>query len=367
MASRKSKPIFVAATGQHVGKTTTTLGLLNSLKSKGYNVGYCKPVGQQSIEIKGERIDKDTVLFTDFMEHEIEPHIHSPVLIGQGATSTYLANPDPKPNQRKLLKASKILYSRHDIVVYEGTGHPGVGSVVDLSNADVAKLLKASVVMVVEGGIGNTIDRLMLSISMFRQKKVPILGVVINKTIPEKIDTVRELVGSKLKREKLQLLGVMPYDEELGYPLMSTIVESIGGEVMYNKISLFNRVRDIIAGSLVEVNQLKDLSDQLLVVSFSRLGEALKRIQFMAKKSGTAISPLSGIILTGEGELNESQIDYIKKHKIPVIRSRMDTYESVIKISRIEVKINTKTPWKVTKAINLFKRNIDMDLMLKRL
>ena len=34
-------------------------------------------------------------------------------------------------------------------MVYEGTGHPGVGSIVNLSNARVAKILEAGVIMVV--------------------------------------------------------------------------------------------------------------------------------------------------------------------------------------------------------------------------
>ena len=41
------------------------------------------------------------------------------------------------------------------MVVYEGTGHPGVGSVVDLSNAEVARQLESEVILVLEGGIGN--------------------------------------------------------------------------------------------------------------------------------------------------------------------------------------------------------------------
>ncbi|NBC24766.1 MAG: AAA family ATPase [Bacteroidetes bacterium] len=34
--------IYVAATSQHVGKTTTTLGLVNTLRKQNINVGYCK-------------------------------------------------------------------------------------------------------------------------------------------------------------------------------------------------------------------------------------------------------------------------------------------------------------------------------------
>ncbi|MEM7512542.1 MAG: hypothetical protein AAF388_16525, partial [Bacteroidota bacterium] len=59
-------------------------------------------------------------------------------------------------------------------------------------------------------------------------------------------------------------------------------------------------------------------------------------------------------------DLHESAVSYFEEHKIPVIMSMMDTYESVIKISQIEVKINTKTPWKVKKAVSLFQEHVDL-------
>ena len=63
------------------------------------------------------------------------------------------------------------------VVVCEGTGQPGVGSVVGLSNGDVIKLLKEMGVTVItllvaRGGIGSTIDRIFpqLLLILFLQK-----------------------------------------------------------------------------------------------------------------------------------------------------------------------------------------------------
>ncbi|MEL6392284.1 MAG: dethiobiotin synthase [Bacteroidota bacterium] len=43
--------LYIAATSQHVGKTTSTLGLMAAIKERGINVGYCKPVGQQFVDL----------------------------------------------------------------------------------------------------------------------------------------------------------------------------------------------------------------------------------------------------------------------------------------------------------------------------
>ena len=45
-----------------------------------------------------------------------------------------------------------------DFVLCEGSGHAGVGSVFDLSNAQVAKIVGAKVIIVSQGGIGKPID-----------------------------------------------------------------------------------------------------------------------------------------------------------------------------------------------------------------
>jgi hypothetical protein len=44
----KRKAVMVAATGQHHGKTTVTLGMVQALLARKWKVAYQKPVGQQT-------------------------------------------------------------------------------------------------------------------------------------------------------------------------------------------------------------------------------------------------------------------------------------------------------------------------------
>ena len=60
----KKQAIFMAATGQHVGKTTICLGLVHGLKKRLKNVGFIKPVGQRGVKIEDSlHVDKDVALF----------------------------------------------------------------------------------------------------------------------------------------------------------------------------------------------------------------------------------------------------------------------------------------------------------------
>ena len=56
--------VYVAATRQHVGKTSTCLGLLQGLSSRMERIGFFKPVGQESVVVEGgsRRVDKDVAV-----------------------------------------------------------------------------------------------------------------------------------------------------------------------------------------------------------------------------------------------------------------------------------------------------------------
>ena len=238
----------MVATSKHVGKTTSTLGLVSTLIKKGLKVGYCKPVGQKFLDIQHLRVDKDTILFADLINFEIVPELHSPVILGPGATEMYLDSPESFDLDNILINAEREMSRANEIVIYEGTGHPGVGSVANVSNARVARLLNAGVVMIVEGGIGSTIDMLNMTTALFREENVPIIGVIINKVHPDKMAKVKHYVGKWLEANQLPLLGLMPYESKLAYPLIRTVAEAVMGVVTYNADFVDNKVESIIAG-----------------------------------------------------------------------------------------------------------------------
>ena len=362
----KYKNIYVAASSQHVGKTTSTLGLVSGFMKKGLKVGYCKPVGQKFLDINNLIVDKDTVLFADLIHFDLIPEYHSPVILGKGATEKYLDNPDNFDLEAILLEAKRYMSNNNDITVYEGTGHPGVGSVAGLSNAKVAKLLDAGVVMVVEGGIGSTIDMLNMCTAIFRENEVPIIGVILNKVREEKITKVSEYVSKWLVRNNLPLLGVIPYDQTLAYPLIRSIAKSIDGTITYNADSDNNKVAGILAGSLIDLAKLQKMPDQLLVVSTKALNNVIKKIKNLEDVNNIEETSLCGIVATGEGNIDSNTLKYIEENNLPLIRTHLDTYGCVVKISKIEVKINRKTPWKVKKAIQLIENNVDFDRIMER-
>ena len=134
--------IYVAGFRQHAGKTITSLGLLSSLQKyiPPEKLGYIKPVGQELVELQdGKRVDKDALIIEKFGGiPDIDLECISPVRLGSGFTKKYLDAPDRKARTNelrdKILTAFKKL-AHKDIIIAEGTGHPGVGGIVGWSNA----------------------------------------------------------------------------------------------------------------------------------------------------------------------------------------------------------------------------------------
>ena len=361
---------YVAASSQHVGKTTSTLGLVNAFKSKGFRVGYSKPVGQEALGWMDHYADKDAVLFATSMGFSLDSALHSPVILGPGATTAYIDNPERYSFRERILYAASVLEKENDVVIYEGTGHPGVGSVVDLSNAAVASMLDAEVILIVEGGIGSTIDQISLCTALFRQEGVHVAGLIINKIQPDKMDKVRYYLEKKLDKSWPPILGFMPFDHTLANPIMDTIKQAVKGEVIMNPEKMDNRVEEIMAASLLEVHELESMKNVLLVTSGKRLPEAVHKMMAIQASQNDDYCQLAGIVITGDGthsshiSIEDDVEDYLFKHRIPVVSTHLDTYGSAVKINRIEVKINTRTPWKVNLAEEMIRRYVDLDRLL---
>src|ERR1700734_1108676 len=184
--------VFIAATRQNDGKTTASLGLIAALQKYFPRVGYIKPVGQRFVEIEEQKIDEDSVLMNSVYGLNCPLVDMSPIAVEPAFTRKYLQSANNEVLVKKIRDSFDRVAWEKDFVLCEGSGHAGVGSVFDLSNAQVAKILGAKVVIVSQGGIGKPIDEVYLNQAVFEREGVEVIGVILNKVTPDKLDYVTE-------------------------------------------------------------------------------------------------------------------------------------------------------------------------------
>src|SRR5436190_10800673 len=224
--------VFIAATRQNDGKTTTSLGLLAALQKFHPRIGYIKPVGQRFVENAEQKIDEDTVLMDQVYKLNCPLVDMSPIAIEPDFTRRYLEASNYDTLVRKIQKAFDRVAWEKDFVLCEGSGHAGVGSVFDLSNARVAKILEAKVIIVTQGGIGKPIDEVVLNQALFEKEGVEIIGVILNKVLPDKMEYISNFARRGFKRKGLELLGVIPHQSILSSPTLELIRDELKAEVL---------------------------------------------------------------------------------------------------------------------------------------
>jgi len=361
------KQVYIAATRQNDGKTITCLGLIAAFKQRVKNVGYIKPVGQRYIEINSHRIDEDAVLVKHVYQLEGDLADMSPVAVPRGFTEAYIDNPDRESLVQAVMGAYKRVSRGKDLVVVEGTGHAGVGSVFDMSNGDVAKMLGTKVIVVSSGGIGRPIDEIMLNKATFDQFGVDILGVIVNKVQAEKYDKVNRAVRKGLARKGLEVLGVMPFRPVLSSPTVAQLLDDIDGKLLSGDRGLSNTVGRMVIGAMPPHEALNYFSrDSLLITPGTREDLILAAMSSCVVGVGKNHC-VSGIVLTGGTAPHHNVMDLIRRTYIPVILVEEDTFSVATKIDRLIVKIRSSDRDKIQATEQMVEEFVDVNRIFELL
>ena len=364
-----SKGFFIAATGQNVGKTTTCLGLLAGLKKRHKSVGFLKPVGQEHVETEdGVSVDKDVILFKKYFDLEDSYEEMSPVLFPKGFTRDYLDGKIKRTDLiQKIENAWKGLSSRHDLVIVEGTGHTGVGSVVDLNNAQVASLLGLRVILVAPGGLGSSFDDLMLNYVMCQHFGVDVAGVILNRVLDEKREMVIKYMTKTLKKLGVPLLGSIPFDPFLSAPSMQDFAALFKTELLTGKTHLLRHFDDIrLVATSVELYQTMIIPNQLIITPAGREDIILATLvrTWDLKISHPEEDVALGIILTGKQPPKKDILEQIQKADLPMIHVPLSSFAVMKMINTTTSKIRKEDTAKIKEAIQVVESHIDFDTLL---
>jgi BioD-like phosphotransacetylase family protein len=362
------KRIFIAATKQNDGKTTVALGLISNFKKAFKRIGFIKPVGQRYLEEDGFKVDEDSVLIEDSLKIcgiKYKLKDMSPVAVEKGFTENYIAQPSRKTITQQIKDSFKRVSRKRNLVIIEGTGHAGVGSVFDHSNAVVAKLLGSKVILISSGGIGRPIDEIVLNKALFDKEGVKLLGVIINKVIPGKFNKINELVRKGLRRKGIEVLGVIPYNPMLSYPTIRQILEETDYKTLFScsDASLDNHVSKIVIGAMQPKEAVKYIVDHSLVIT---PGDREDIIRLTLDLYGRGCK-VAGIVLTGDLIPSQDFIHQTQDASIPVLLAKSDTYTAASVVHDLTVKIRPTDKEKIETVKNLIHDYVNLDMIMKRM
>ena len=357
--------VFIAATRQNDGKTTTSLGLLAGLQAVHPRIGYIKPVGQRFVEIEEQKIDEDTVLMDAVYQLNCPLVDMSPIAVEPDFTRKYLQASNNDALVKRIQRAFDRVAWEKDFVLCEGSGHAGVGAVFDLSNAQVAKILQAKVVIVSRGGIGKPIDEVALNQALFEKEGVEVIGVILNKVLPDKMEFITDFARRGLKRKGLELLGVIPHHPILSSPTMDSIRMELEAKLLSDAPSRLQIVKDVVVGAMGVQNAQRFFKPGICLITPG------DREDLMLAASTTTPNAqgesLAGMVLTGGLKPSSAVLDVLKRMPFPVLLAKEDSYEVASKVHDMLVKTHPGDHEKIRLIRGLIAKHVDLKRILSKL
>lgn len=367
-----AKKIFIAATMQNDGKTTVSLGLIACLKKRFNRIGFIKPIGQRYLMEQGYKVDEDSILIEEVFGFKYNIKDMSPVAIERGFTERYIEKGASEDYARIIKESFDHVAQDCDLVIIEGTGHAGVGSVFDLSNATVARLLETNVVLISSGGVGKPIDEVMLNKALFDKEGVSLAGVVVNKVLPEKFDRIAPLVKLGLEKKGLNVFGVLPYQRELDLPTMREIRDEIKIDTLYDGESLDIPNENVLIGAMTVKDAVRFIKEHSLMIIPGDRDDMIKAVCEIHLRSlvfgdTEKRSSIAGIILSGGMIPDEDTMKLLKDSGITVLATVEDTYSIASRVHSMIVKLKPQDSLKIKIIVDMIERYVDIDKVIANL
>jgi BioD-like phosphotransacetylase family protein len=360
-----TRRIFVAATRMNDGKTTACLGLFAALQHLYPRVGFIKPVGQRYVEVEGHTVDEDSYLLDMIYNVRVPIESMSPITIDPTFTRRFLSNPEETHGLLvdKICRAFDRVAWEKDFALIEGTGHAGVGSVFELSNARVARLLDAKVIVVCPGGIGRPIDEIALNKALFDKEGVQVIGVILNKVEADKIPQITQYASLGLARLGVPLLGVLPVQQMLSAPNLSQVAAEIGGRWLNaHAAGGHERILRVVVGAMTAKGIIDHLQPGNLIITPGDRDDVILAASSATSSSGARA--IAGIILTNDILPHPRLLELLAQTELPVIAAREDAYSITSKINNMTVKTQPQDTDKIPVIKRLITEHVDMDRLL---
>ncbi len=357
-----AKKLFIAATGQNCGKTTASLSLIHLAQKKYRRVAFIKPLGPKVTTLRGVVMDKDAALMCRVFGLSRDIRQMSPVVVAPDSTRKALNGElDPAELENRILTACAALEKKCDFLIIEGSGHPGVGAIFNLSNARVARLLHAPVLMITGGGVGSVVDGVHMNKALFEQEGVEIRAIMANKLHPEKRESTLAYLKTAFSAEPFQVLGGFNYQPVLANPTLSRVAKILDLDIRGNRKGAKRIIHHLQIGapSTQRVTELLK-KDTLLIVTSSR-DELLVTLSNMYQIPEYR-EKIAGLLIPGVQNISDITQRILDRSKIPYLRTTCHTTGNLYRIISEDVyKLQAEDREKIDMIRTLAEKRFDFD------
>jgi len=356
-----ARKIFIAATGQNSGKTTTSLSLMHLARKKYGRVGFIKPLGPKPTPFRGGLYDKDAVLMAEVFGLEDQIGLMSPVVLHSGSTREILdGRLDAAAVRQRMADALAELDARNDFLIIEGSGHSGVGSVIGLSNAAVARLAGAPVMIVAGGGIGNATDSVVLNLALFRQEGVPVRLVLVNKLQADKRESTMHYLQLAFRDLGVGLQGGFNYSPILANPTLARIAKILDRPLRATPEEARRIIHHVQLGAASSQRVIDLLEESTLMMVNSTRDELIVTASSLYHLP-TYRAKIAGMVIAGYNPISTVTQTILDDSGVPYLRTETTNSQAFSTVTGDVSKITAEDDEKLSLVRSMAERDLDFE------
>lgn len=233
--------IIITSMRASAGKTSLTLGIAGALDR---SVGYMKPFGDRMLYEKKVLWDYDASLVAAVLGLDREPREMS--IAFSHATVRHMY--DEAQARDKVREHAQQNGRDRDLLIVEGGRDIIYGSDVHLDAVHLATYLDARLVILVSGNEDVVLDDLTFLRRRIDLSGVRLGGIIINKM--NNPDEFRMHAFDRVKALGMPVLGIIPYEEELGFFRLRFLAKRLNAKVITGEKNLDRVVRHTFIGAM---------------------------------------------------------------------------------------------------------------------
>ena len=309
---------YLVPTRQSVGLTSIALGLVRALQHQGFRVGFIKPVAE----------DQPTNEHSAHFAREIcQIETPDPIPITQ-ADERLTAGLESELLE-DIVGSCMRAAEGNDVLVAEGMHTDAIYPFTPRLNAEIARSLKAEIVLVASAKQGNALDE--ISHMALRMSKVGchIAGAIINKApVSFEVEVTREALGD------ITLWGVIPYNASLLAPRTLDIARHLNARVLVEGEIATRRVLETVITARSAAEMIHRLIPGALIMVAGDRDDVLLATA-LAASSGVQ---LAGLMLTHGSEI-DPRIRKLAAHAfssgLPILSVATDSFMTATRIDHL--------------------------------
>ncbi len=358
---------YIAPVGSGAALTSVSLGTVRALERLGIKAGFIKPIADTLL------LGKETERSCYFAEALYKIPFKQPLTIEH--VERLLGNGEKERLMEEIVSLFQQGTGGNDVMIVEGLALDINKPVISSLNTDVARNLRASVILVISAehlqpsAIAEQIE---IAVQQFGGiGKTNFAGFVVTKANPavsmESLYSELKEYSKTIRQGKLPLLGVIPFDITLLAPRVLDIANHLNCHVLYGNNGLkTSRVYNSIVVSRSVEYIVELLKPGVLVITAGDRDDVLMATALAILRG----VPIAGILLTSDFTPKESIKTLCAPaftQNVPIMLTEYNSIDTVNILNKMGTSIPCDDIERITKLVDHVAEHLIVDSLKERI